>query len=130
MLNIAKFFRSFKTTIADAKSSIEQEINIAELKKEAIGFKDQLTAATNEVEKIKGLTELDFADIDNEQSTASTPPTAQTKESPAQNHAQVKADLPKETSDKQSDLEEVVTFKKKKKKNKTEKENISKEETN
>lgn len=130
MLNIAKFFRSFKTTIADAKSSIEQEINIAELKKEAIGFKDQLTAATNEVEKIKGLTELDFADIDNEQSTASTPPTAQTKKSPAQNHAQAKTDLPKETSDKQSDLEEVVTFKKKKKKNKTEKENISKEETN
>ncbi len=63
MINIAKFFRSFKNTLSDAKSSIEQEMNISELKKEALSYKNELTAATGEIDRIKDMANLDLPDL-------------------------------------------------------------------
>jgi len=102
MINIAKFFRSFKNTLSDAKNSIEQEMNISDLKKEALSYKNELTAATSEIDRIKDMANLDLPDLDELTPT----PAAKTEE--------IEAPVEKEKE---------VTFKKKekKKKNKAEK---------
>lgn len=48
MVKIAKFFRSFKKTINETKETIEQEMHLAELKEEAISYKDKLDNAVND----------------------------------------------------------------------------------
>ncbi len=42
MVQIAKFFNSFKKTVSEAKSTFEQEIHINELKEEALSYKKTL----------------------------------------------------------------------------------------
>ncbi len=51
MVKIAKFFKSFKKSINDAKETIEQEMHIAELKEEAISYKAQLENSVNDVKR-------------------------------------------------------------------------------
>lgn len=48
MVKVAKFFRSFKKTVHETKESIEQEMHLAELKEEAISYKNQLDNAVND----------------------------------------------------------------------------------
>jgi len=66
LVNIAKFFRSMKSTVADAKDSIEQEMNITELKQEALSYKEDLMAASNELERVTSMASIndEIADID------------------------------------------------------------------
>ncbi len=52
MIQIAKFFRSVKKTVASAKSSIEEELHIADIKEEANSYKRQLTEASAELERM------------------------------------------------------------------------------
>jgi len=52
MIQIAKFFRSVKTTVASAKSSIEEELHLADIKEEANNYKRQLTEASAELERM------------------------------------------------------------------------------
>lgn len=52
MVQIAKFFKSVKTTVANAKNSIEEELHIAEIKEEANSYKKQLTEASAELERM------------------------------------------------------------------------------
>ncbi len=52
MVQIAKFFRSVKTTVATAKSSIEEELHLADIKEEANSYKRQLTEASAELERM------------------------------------------------------------------------------
>lgn len=42
MVNIAKFFRSVKSNLTEAKDALESEINISEMKQEAIEYKDKI----------------------------------------------------------------------------------------
>jgi len=49
MVKIAKFFNAFKKTINEAKESIDQELKIEELKKEALEYKKKLHETTNSV---------------------------------------------------------------------------------
>jgi len=49
MVKVAKFFKSFKKSINEAKDTIEQEMHIAELKEEAISYKEQLEKSVNDV---------------------------------------------------------------------------------
>ncbi len=51
MVKIAKFFKSFKKSINEAKDTIEQEMHIAELKEGAISYKKQLEESVNDVKK-------------------------------------------------------------------------------
>jgi len=46
MVKIAKFFNMFKKTINEAKESIDQELKIEELKKEALEYKRKLHETT------------------------------------------------------------------------------------
>jgi sec-independent protein translocase protein TatB len=55
-VDMVKFFRKFKSGLNDAKTTIDNELNIAELKDEAEKFK----ASVNE---IKGMASIDLDDI-------------------------------------------------------------------
>ncbi len=68
MMQIAKFFRSFKKGINDVKESIEQEVHLQELKEEAISYKEQLEKSVNDVKSDKNIDVLsdmkeEFSDI-------------------------------------------------------------------
>jgi len=47
MVQIAKFFKSFKNTVNETKETIEQELHLAELKDEALNYKETLDNAVN-----------------------------------------------------------------------------------
>ena len=49
MVDIAKFFRKFKSGIEDAKSTLDQELELQKLKDEADKYKSQLTEVQNSV---------------------------------------------------------------------------------
>ena len=55
MMDIAKFIKNTKNAITDAKQSLNEEVNFEELKKEALGYKAQLDAATEELQGFKNL---------------------------------------------------------------------------
>jgi len=63
MVEIAKFIKNIKKTVSEAKSSLEEEIKIADLKEEALNYKKQLDDATNE---LKGFRHLRLDDYDDE----------------------------------------------------------------
>jgi len=105
MIEIAKFFKNVKNTIGTVKDSIEDEINVSEIKKEALAYKKELLNATEKINKVSDIpaqvtqnlhTMADDILIDDDEVT--TPK------------------APKEP--------EEVTFKKKKKKIKKEEDNI------
>jgi len=55
MVQVAKFMKSVKKAISDAKSSLEEEMKIADLKEEALSYKKQLDDATNELAGFKNV---------------------------------------------------------------------------
>ena len=59
MVQVAKFFKSFKSSINEAKSSIEQEMQIQELKDEALEYKKKLDSAASSAKK-----QLSFEDLE------------------------------------------------------------------
>ncbi|HIP29423.1 MAG TPA: Sec-independent protein translocase subunit TatB [Sulfurospirillum arcachonense] len=59
MVQIAKFFKSFKSSINDAKSSFEQEIKIQELKEETLEYKKKLDSAATSMRKTVTFDELE-----------------------------------------------------------------------
>jgi sec-independent protein translocase protein TatB len=63
LVDMAKFIKSVKKTISEAKNSLEEEVNIADLKEEALDYKKQLDDATSE---LKGFKNLSFDDFDND----------------------------------------------------------------
>ncbi len=52
MVEIAKFFRNVKNTIGTVKNSLEEEMNVTEIKQEALAYKKQLLDATDTLEKV------------------------------------------------------------------------------
>ena len=59
MVKGAKFFKSFKNSINDVKSSFEQEMKIKELKDEALTYKKKLDDAATSARKINTFDELE-----------------------------------------------------------------------
>ena len=70
-VEVAKFIKGVKKTVGDAKSSLEEELNIAELKEEALGYKQKLDEATDELRNFKNISFDDFDDIDYDAKTSS-----------------------------------------------------------
>lgn len=79
LVEMAKFIKSVKKTVNDAKSSLEEEMKIADLKEEALGYKKQLDDASNELKGFKNLSLDDFDDVtyDEEVSTKTSKEIAQ-----------------------------------------------------
>lgn len=55
MVQVAKFIKGAKKAITEAKSSLDEEINIEELKREALEYKAKLNEATAELEGFKNI---------------------------------------------------------------------------
>ncbi len=55
MVEVAKFFQNAKNTIGNVKSSIEEEMQVKDLKEEALAYKKELLSTT---EKIKSATDV------------------------------------------------------------------------
>ena len=58
MVDIAKFFRNAKRTINSVKDSFEQEMNVSEIKQEALAYKKELLEASSEVRKATDITDV------------------------------------------------------------------------
>ncbi|HIP15305.1 MAG TPA: Sec-independent protein translocase subunit TatB [Sulfurimonas autotrophica] len=108
MVEIAKFFRNVKNTIGTVKDSLEEEMNLNEIKQEALAYKQELLNASEKLHKV--------TDIPAQASAKLTSLTDDILEE--ENEDIVKA-TPKESQE--------VTFKKKKKKEKIEKEEDNKD---
>ena len=59
MVKGAKFFKAFKNSINDVKSSFEQEMKIQELKDEALTYKQKLDEVTSSARKVITFDELE-----------------------------------------------------------------------
>ena len=55
MVDIAKFIKNMKNAIGDAKNALNEEVNFDELKREALGYKEQLDKANDELRGFKNL---------------------------------------------------------------------------
>jgi len=55
MVDIAKFIKNMKNAIGDAKKTLNEEVNIEELKQEALGYKAKLDEANQELQGFKNL---------------------------------------------------------------------------
>jgi len=55
MVQIAKFIKSIKKTVGEAKASLEEEMKIADLKEEALSYKRELDKATGELQNFKNI---------------------------------------------------------------------------
>jgi len=53
MVQIAKFFKSVKSTVNEAKSSFEEEIHIKELREEALGYRQKIEEASDDISGFK-----------------------------------------------------------------------------
>jgi len=53
MVQIAKFFKSVKSTVNEAKSSFEEEIHIKELREEALGYRQKIAEASHDISGFK-----------------------------------------------------------------------------
>jgi sec-independent protein translocase protein TatB len=60
MVEIARFIKGVKKTIVEAKTSLEEEMKIADLKEEALNYKKQLDQATNELQNFKNISFDEF----------------------------------------------------------------------
>jgi sec-independent protein translocase protein TatB len=104
MVQIAKFFKSVKKTVNEAKSSLEEEMRIADLKEEALSYKQKLDSATSE---LQGFKNISMDEILDEPAVISEKPS-----SPAVKSGY--ADEAKPTTQVEPKME-TVTFKKKEK---------------
>jgi len=55
MVKIAKFMKSVKKAVGDAKGALDEEMKIADLKEEAMSYKKQLDEATDELKGFKNV---------------------------------------------------------------------------
>jgi sec-independent protein translocase protein TatB len=69
LVQMAKFIKSVKKTVGEAKSSLEEEMKISDLKEEALSYKSKLDSASNE---LKGFKNFDFDDLNPKETTAPT----------------------------------------------------------
>ena len=53
MVQIAKFFKSVKSTVNEAKSSFEEEVHIKELREEALGYRKKIEEASHDISGFK-----------------------------------------------------------------------------
>jgi len=52
MIEIAKFFKNVKSTIGNVKDSLEEEMNLSEIKQEALAYKQELLNASENLNKV------------------------------------------------------------------------------
>ncbi len=58
MVEIAKFLRNVKKTVTNAKSSIESELHVSDIRNEMDSYKRELTAASSELDRLTSVDAL------------------------------------------------------------------------
>jgi sec-independent protein translocase protein TatB len=58
MVDIAKFFRNAKKTLGTLKDSLEEEMNVSEIKKEALSYKKELLSASENLARVTDMTKV------------------------------------------------------------------------
>jgi len=58
MVDMAKFFRNAKRTISSVKDSLEQEMNVSEIKQEALAYKKELMETSSKVRDATDITDV------------------------------------------------------------------------
>ena len=58
MVEVAKFFKNAKSTIGNVKDSLEQEMNVSEIKAEALAYKKELLDAQEKLNKVTEMTDV------------------------------------------------------------------------
>ena len=114
MIQIAKFIKSVKKTVDTAKSSLDEEMKIGDLKEEALNYKKQLDSATSELKSFKN---IDFDDIIDHDDKKNDTPKKESTDAEDKPSTQVEA------------KSDAVTFKKKSKKKKEAKADDKTDET-
>ena len=68
MVDIAKFFRNVKKTVGSVKDSLEEEMNVSEIKQEALAYKKELLSASEDLKKTTDITEIGshFTDLNDD----------------------------------------------------------------
>ncbi len=68
MVDVAKFFRSVKKTMGTVKDSLEQEMNVADIKEEALAYKKELLKASDGLKKATDLKQIgaDLTNLDDD----------------------------------------------------------------
>jgi sec-independent protein translocase protein TatB len=84
MVKVAKFFKSMKRTINEAKDTIEHEMQIKELKDEAITYKQKLEDSVNDIKRDHSIDIMDdlnsgITDIKDSVTKLDTPPSKKKK---------------------------------------------------
>ena len=92
MVDIAKFFRQMKKTVGTMKDTLEEEMNVSEIKQEALAYKKELLDAQNKLDEVTSLPDIGAKLTD------------------------LSDDIIGDIEDTEPKKEEEVTFKKKKKK--------------
>jgi sec-independent protein translocase protein TatB len=77
MVSVAKFIKGAKKAIGEAKSAIDDEVKISDLKEEAMGYKAKLDAATDELKGFKNINPLESlnSDLESIKGTLTNPST-------------------------------------------------------
>jgi len=114
LVDMAKFIKSIKKTIGEAKSSLEEEMKIADLKEEALNYRKQLDDATSELKNFKNVDFDAFSDISYDEDISKESPKAiaeksKTKDTPVKETPAAQVEPKNDT----------VTFKKKEKPDET-----------
>jgi len=109
MVDIAKFFRNAKRTINSVKDSLEEEMNVSEIKQEALAYKKELLNASNEVKKA-----TDISDVTTNLASLNDDIMNDIREDDT--HDLQEDDIEDEENPKISPKAQEITFKKKKKK--------------
>ncbi len=69
MIEIAKFFRSVKNTVGTVKESLEQEMNVADIKAEALAYKKELLETTDSLKQatdVQGMVGSSLSNLDDD----------------------------------------------------------------
>ena len=65
MVEIAKFFRTVKKTIGSVKDTLEEEMNVSEIKQEALAYKKELLDASDKLSKVTDIKGTIAAELTN-----------------------------------------------------------------
>ncbi len=58
MVNVAKFFKTVKQSIGTVKDSIEQEMDLSDIKEEVLSYKKELLDVGNDIKKSTNISEV------------------------------------------------------------------------
>jgi len=129
-VEVAKFIKGVKKTVGEAKSSLEEELKVSELKEEALSYKKQLDDATDELKNFKNISFDDFEDIDYESKTSTNPVSSPKPDPYVQAPREIKTPIADSevVATQVEPKRDLVTFTKKSKESESKVEDIAKKE--